>query len=812
MLRNYLLTAIRNFGRQKVFTLINISGLAIGIASALLIFLYISNELTYDTIHPEANTVFRLGHIHTEEDGSTERQPFVPGAWGEAMREQFPEVEQSTRAFWFGYPAAIKNEEADRILLSEKIRWVESTYPQVLYFEPLAGSEETALAAPNAMAINETTASKLFPDDVDPIGKIVKVSHPVMRGQELDAVISSVFKDYPDNVHLQPDYLINIEILRAVFGEFYEPVYRGWDDYGPDTYLKLRPGTDIAKLESSLTRIVAEHQSEAAHPDIPFFTPVTDLHFDSTTSWVNEGAGDINYIYIFASIGMLILFIASINYMNLATARSTKRAMEIGLRKTMGGRREQLVAQFFGESAITTAFSAILAILLVLLALPLFNQLAQKTFSWVNVFTPTILIALILLSGLVTLLSGIYPAIYLSGFRPVEVLKGRLNTGKGPARFRKALVVVQFSISVVLIICTAIMLGQMRYIRQSKLSKQGEQMLSIRFGGNAPYDKYQTFKSELLKDPELSEVTIANHLPRQEYFGNINTNFRFPNINANEYYWGLLNADHDFPQAFDVEIIAGRGFAPTDSDNTSNYLINESGAEALGLSHEELLGKSLLQPGNDTSYTGQIIGIFKDFPFRSMRENVEPMLISTRPNALDQIVYVELPRAGMAQKIASVERAWKAVFPDVGFDYWFISDEFSRMYLGEERIADLTRVFAILALIVACLGVYGLASFLADRKTKEIGVRKILGAQMHHIVGLLSRTFVVTILIASLIGIPVSYYLMNKWLNGFVYHVPMPFWIFAGAVGLLLVLTWVSIGFVTVRAASTNPIQFIRDE
>ena len=559
MLRNYFLTAIRNFGRQKVYTLINISGLAIGIACALLIFLYISNELTFDTVHPAAKSVYRLGHIQTGQDGSTESQPFAPGAWGTTLSEQFPEVEQCMRSFWFGYPAAFKNEEADRILLSEAVRWVENTYPEVLYFEPVAGSAESALSAPNAMAINATTAKKLFPDDVDPIGKIIKISHPVVRDGELEAVVSAVFKDYPDNVHVRPDYLINFEILRPVFGDFFEQIFRGWDNYGPDTYLKVKPGADIDKLETALTAMVAEHQAEAEVADQPFFAAITDLHFDAETSWVNEGAGDMNYIYIFASIGLLILIIASINYMNLATARSTKRAMEIGLRKTMGGRREQLIAQFFGESALTTGFAAILALLLVLLALPLFNQLSQKDFTIVNLFTPTILVALVLLSGLVTVLSGVYPAVYLSGFRPVEVLKGRLDTGKWPARFRKTLVVVQFSISIILIICTGIMLGQMHFIRQSKLSKQGEQMLSIRFGGNAPYDKYNTFKTQLLQDPELSAVTIANHLPRQAYFGNINTNFRFPNLNANEYNWGMLNTDQNFVETFEVEILAGRG-------------------------------------------------------------------------------------------------------------------------------------------------------------------------------------------------------------------------------------------------------------
>ncbi len=811
MLRNYILTALRSFSRQKIYSLINVSGLALGIASALLIFLYISDELSYDTIHPQHQQIYRLGHVQTGEDGTADAQPFAPGAWGQEMKAQYPEVLECTRAFWFGYPVAVNNEERDKILLTENLRWVENTYADLLYFDAVVGNREEAFKAPNAIAINESTAGKLF-GDVNPLGKSLKITHPVTQGQELIASVAAVFKDYPDNVHIRPDYLLNVEILRPVFGDFFDQIYRGWDNFGPETYFRVEAGADMQKLEQGLTTMIHEHQAEAPTQDAPIFRKITALHFDSSVTWVNEGAGDINYIYIFSSIGLLILLIAAINYMNLATARSTKRAMEIGLRKTLGGNRGHLISQFFGESVVTTLISSILALVFVALALPLFNQLAHKTFGVAQVFSPVVLMALLLISVFVAIVAGLYPALYLSRFEPVEVLKGRFSSGKGSERFRKVLVVIQFSISIVLIICTAVMLNQMHFISQSKLNQHGDQMLSIRFGGNASFDKYPTLRSELLKDGDISEVTIANHLPRQEYFGSIDADFRFPSANGNEYNWSLLNTDYSFADVFDLEILSGRPFEQKDNEVGSNYLISESGAKTLGLNYEDLIGLSVVQTANDTSFTGQIIGVFKDFPFRSMREEVEPLLLTTRPNPIDQIVYVKLPGNQVGKKIAEVEKTWKAVFPDVGFDYWFINDEFSRMYVGEERISALTRVFALLGLIVACLGVYGLASFLVDRKTKEIGVRKILGAQLHHIVNLLSRTFMITILIASLIGIPVSYFLMQSWLENFVYHVGMSFWVFALAVGLVLMLAWLSVSFVTMRAARTNPIQFIRDE
>ena len=811
MLRNYLLTAVRSLGLRKGYSLINIGGLAIGIASALLIFLYISNELSYDTIHPDADQVYRLGHTHTDEDGSTNDLPFVPGGWGVALKEQYPEVINSARSFWFGYPVSVNNEEGDKILLTEKLLWVESTYPDVLYFETLKGNPEEALKVPNAIALNASIAKSLFGEE-DPIGKSLKINHPVSRGQELVATVSAIYADYPDNVHIQPDYLLNIEILKPVFGDFYDQLYGGWTNFGPDTYVKLSQGADLDKLQVGLSALVKEHQAEAAVPDVPIFRPVKDLHFDSEVNWVNEGAGEISYIYIFGSIAILILLIAGINYMNLATARSTKRAVEIGLRKTMGGSRKQLISQFFGESGVTTFFATILSIGLVLLALPMFNDLSQKSFSFADVFQPDILLTLLLIAIFVAIVSGIYPALYLSGFQPVEVLKGRFTSGKGPERFRKTLVVFQFAISVLLIICTAIMLNQMRFISDSKLNQSGEQMLSIRFGGNAPADKYEIFKTELLNSPRISEVTMANHLPRQEYFGNIDADFRFPSIDGNEYNWNLLNTDRDFPETFDLEVIAGKGFDATDDEQSNSYLINESGMKALDLSPEEVVGMAVNQSGNDTLYAGQVIGIVKDFPYRSMHQSIEPLLISTRPNPIDKIVYVKLPQGQFAASIAETEASWKSVFPGIGFDYWFISDEFSRMYVGEERISALTRVFAGLALIVACLGVFGLASFLADRKTKEIGIRKILGARIHHIVNLLAHTFVITILIASVISVPISYFLMRNWLQNFVYHVDLSAWVFVGAILLVLLLTLASISFVTLRAAMLDPIKFIRDE
>ena len=595
-------------------------------------------------------------------------------------------------------------------------------------------------------------------------------------------------------------------------GDYFNQMYMGWRNWGPDTYIKVKPGTDIEKIRAGLIGMIQKNNEEEAAHFNPVFRKITDLHFDSTITWVNEGAGDMEYIYIFASIAFLILIIAAINYMNLATARSVKRSKEIGLRKTLGSSRKQLIAQFLGESALTTLFATFLSIGIVLLSLPLFNRLSQQHFVITDVFSPEIVLALILIAGILSVIAGIYPALYLSKFDPVEVLKGRFSTGKGPERFRKTLVVFQFSISVILIICTGIMMNQMNFIGQSRLSRKGDQILSIRFGGNAPAEKYRTFKTALLKNPDISIVTMGNHLPRQDYFGSINVNFRFPTRSEDEHNWGLLNVDNDFPEAFELELLTGRLFEKTEGGQNNNYLINESGVRTLGLSESEVLGLSLQQQSQDTSFSGKIIGVVKDFPFRSLRQSIEPLLITTRPNPIDKIVYVNLSGNQIAAGIAKVEEVWKGIFPGVGFDYWFINEEFSRMYVGETRMSALIQVFALLAIIVACLGVFGLASYLADRKSREIGIRKILGARVYHILGLLSRTFIITIAMATIIGAPISYLLMKNWLGTFVYHVDMSFWVFLGAIGLVFLFTIISTGFETIRAAYINPVNYIRDE
>lgn len=813
MFRNYFKTAYRNILRQKGFSFINITGLAIGLASAMLIFLYIFDELTYDSIHPNAQNTYRIGHVRTFPNGESFNAPAAPGAWSTQLKEQYPEVLECVRYAWWGYPASIQNEVEDKILLSENIYWTDGSYPKVLHFKSLYGNGETAFDQPNSIALSRSMAASLF-EEKNPVGKLLKVEHPALGDNSLSLIVSAIFEDYPNNSHIRPDYLVNIAAVYSAFPQL-EEAMASWESGWWNSYIVTRTDADIDKLSENLNGLLEIHLAENAANYDPVFRKVTDLHFDSEFEWVNEGAGDMNYIYIFGSIAILILIIACINYMNLATARSAKRAKEIGLRKTLGGKRGQLVIQFLGESFMLSVLATVLAFGLMIIAIPLFNQVAQKSFHVSVLFQPVILLSASAIVIFVALCSGFYPALILSGFRPVEVLRGRFSTGKGSEVFRKTLVIFQFSISVVLMICTAFIMRQMNYLQDSKLSRSGDQMVSIRYGGNAPTDKYETYKQVLLQDPDISVVSMANHLPRQEYFGSIQSTFRFPSIGEDELSWSLLNVEHNFVDAFELDLIDGRTFDDrqlSDSSQIVSFLINEAGVRSLGLENEEILGLTVNQQLGEESISGQITGIVKDFPYRSMRSEIGPLLVTNRLHPIDKIVYVKLPEQKIGEKLAVLESKWKEVFPEVGFDYWFLSDEFQRMYANEDRMSELTKVFAFLALIVACLGIYGLASFLAERRNKEIGIRKVLGASIQSILLLLSKTFVLILLISSLVAIPLAYWLMNDWLQNFAYHINLSWYIFCGAIAVVFLISLFTVSYETIKAAFLNPIEYIRNE
>ncbi|HEY3405321.1 MAG TPA: FtsX-like permease family protein [Ohtaekwangia sp.] len=822
MIRNYLLIALRNFQRQKLFAILNMFGLALGLASAIFIFLYVSDELQYDVMHPDFKDTYRVGSTWKNTSGQVFNNEISPGYWIKQLRDTRTEVRKAIRIDYIGYPTSLHDKETDKIILTEEIKWPEPGFDNVIAFELLKGNREKMFADHNAMIVSETGARRLFGDD-DPIGKIITVKHSwATRDREIDVVVTGVYRDYPSNSHFKPHYLINVNALRAVHDDF--TTYLEGSRFGGDNnleffenYVTLKPDADTTEVLKALngyaTQMMLGDSAAAAQgwSLSATLTRVADLHFDDKIQWEYGYQGDKKYLTIFSSVAVLVLVIACINYMNLATARSARRAKEVGLRKSLGSRRREIAWQFFWESSLMTLGSLLLAIVLVIIFLQPFNQLAHKTFTIVSLLNPYMIAIVGAIVVFMAFISGSYPAIYLSAFKPVEVLKGQVVHGKAAELFRKGLVTIQYTVSLVLIIATFVVIRQMEHMQDTKLNQQGSQLLSIRYGGIAPQNKFAAFKQEVLKDPEIEHVTMANHLPRLDYFGWIGARLRFPELKDQELEWKQLHVDFDFPKTYNLEFIAGRDFDVNSVADSSSMILNEAAVKALGIPVEQVMGASLNLVW-DTTRVFKVIGVVKDFPYQSMHHAIEPLLLNPSIHPIDRIAYVKLPAGKFQEKIRSVEKVWREVFPSIGFDYWFVSDEFTRMYKSENRVSAIARSFAVLAILITALGVFGLASYTAEQKTKEVGIRKVLGAAVRQVIVMFLWLFIKIFIVSSVIAIPVAWFLADNWLDDFVYRSTLSPLIFVFSLCGLLIITLLTVSYETWKAARTNPVNALRSE
>jgi len=734
MIRNYLLITLRNFQRQKLFAILNMFGLALGLASAILIFLYVSDELQYDVMHPDYKNTYRLGCTWKNANGQVFDNESAPGYWVKQLKDTRSEVQKAIRIDYIGYPTSLHDKETDKIILTEEIKWPEPGFDDVVAFELIKGNQAKMFSDYNTMVVSETGARKLFGTD-EPLGKIISVKHNwATNNREIDVVVTGVYRDYPANSHFKPHYLINVNALRAIHEDF--DTYMEGSQFGRDTrleffenYITFKPGADIEPVLTALNGYAAQlirSDSGAVAAGWQMsanLTKLEDLHFDQKIQWEYGSQGDRKYLAIFSSVAVLVLIIACINYMNLATARSARRAKEVGLRKSLGSRRREIAWQFFWESGLMTISSLVLAILLVIIFLQPFNQLAHKTFTIASLLNPYMIVIVLAIVVFMAFISGSYPAFYLSAFKPVEVLKGQVVHGRAAELFRKGLVTIQYTVSLILIIATFVVIRQMEHMQDTKLNKQGSQLLSIRYGGIAPQSGFAAFKHEVLKDPEIEHVTMANHLPRLDYFGWIGARVKFPELEDKEYEWKQLNVDFDFPKTYNLEFVAGRDFDVNNVTDSSAMIMNEAAVKAMGLSIEKVMGSAVTLVW-DTARVFRVIGVVKDFPYQSMHHAIDPLLLNPSVHEIDRIAYVKLPAGKFQEKIRSVEKVWREVFPNVGFDYWFVSDEFTRMYTAENRVSAIARSFAVLAILITALGVFGLASYTAEQKTKEVGIRK----------------------------------------------------------------------------------------
>ncbi|HPH45707.1 MAG TPA: ABC transporter permease, partial [Chryseolinea sp.] len=818
---------LRNFQRQKLLTFLNMFGLALGLACAILIFLYVSDELQYDTMHPHYADTYRIGLVFKNSEGQSFDNTTSPGYWTRYLKDTRSEVLNMTRVDYIGYPTSLHHKAKDKIILTEEIKWAEPDFDKIIAFGLIKGNQAKMFENQNSMLVSEEGAKRLFGDE-DPIGQVISVKHSfATNGREIDVVVTGVFRDFPSNSHFKSKYLVNVNALRSVVTDFNSymegTTFNNIEFF--ENYVVLRPDVDLAQIQITLQTLADQMiQSDSSarargFTVTPFLVNVQDLHFDQKNLWENDSTqGDKKYLAIFSSVAILILLIACINYMNLATARSARRAREVGLRKSLGSKRREIAKQFFYESFIMTIGSLLIAFVLVLIFLQPFNQLSHKTFTLVSLFNPYMIGIVVIIVFFMAVLSGSYPAIYLSGFRPADVLKGQIAKGKGAELFRKSLVAIQYSVSLILIISTFIVIRQMQYMQTSKLNQQGSQLLSIRYGGIAEQNKFAAFKESVLQDPDIEHVTMANHLPRLNYFGFIGAEVKFPEFKDETLQWNQLNVDFDFPKTYNLEFITGRDFNVANLSDSSTIILNEAAVKALNQPIEKIMGSTLSETYFNFATREQdtrefkVIGIVKDFPYRSMHQAIEPLYLNPHVHFIDRIAYVKLPAGKFQEKVQSIEKKWKEIFSGVGFDYWFVSDEFNRMYVTESRVTSLAKSFAVLAILITVLGVFGLASYTAEQKTKEVCIRKVMGAEVSQVVGMLVWVFVKIFMIASVIAIPISYFLAEYWLKAFVYRSPISVLVFVGSLLGLLMITLFTVSYETWKAAKTNPVVSLRSE
>jgi len=788
MLRNYLKIALRNLRRQKGYAFINIAGLAVGIACCLLIVLHVYDELSYDRYHEHADRIYRL----TIQAGIFGEMPVAPAPTAPALSEHYPEVERFTRMY--RRQEVLRQEE--EYMSEERFFYADSSVFEVFTYPLLSGNPRTALREPNTVVLTASTARRYFGDE-EALGRSILLRD----GTPLR--VTGIAADLPSNTHLHFDFLASFASLDHNAGEASANPWR----YQGFTYLLLTSPEASASLQAKLDTLTSGEWQEVARvvgwgaEGFSFgLQPLTSIHLHSHTDTEVEPTGDIRYLYLFSAVAAFVLLIACINYMNLATARSLQRTREVGVRKVLGAQREQLVRQFLSESFLLTLLALILAIVCVEALLPVYNWLTGKEMGLDLWQRPEMLVGLALVVLIVGLGAGAYPALFLSHFRPALVLKGGVAT-KGGTRVRRALVTFQFAVSVALMAGTLVIQRQLDYIQTKHLGFDTEQILLLPVKGTLEQKK-DAFKQELLALPGVQHVSISSGSPNLAW----GITHEHDGI---EYPLRGIHVDADYLDAMGMELVAGRDFDPALASDSASFIVNETAARLLGL--EDKVGEILETPIYNSN--DRLIGIVSDFHIASLREPIGPafLRLASAPDFMQALV-VRLEPNRIPETLQDISGVWRRFAPDFPFDYDFLDEMLREQYEAEKRLAITLGAFALVAILVACLGLFGLAAFTAESRTKEIGIRKVLGASIGSIVALLSKEFARLVILAALVTVPIVYLAMNRWLEDFAYRIEIGPGIFllAGAFALLTALATVS--YQAVKAALADPVKSLRYE
>jgi putative ABC transport system permease protein len=800
MLRNYFKIAIRTLFKHKTFSFINISGVALGLTCFLLLAIYVKDELSYDRHHKNADRIYRLSRTFLSKDGTESlRLGHAAPPFGPLIQQDFPEVEQVVRILDASSLVKYKENsfQEDNIFAAEKNLF------KVFTFNVEEGSPDKALENPFSIMFSRPMAEKYFGKE-DPIGKIVRLDN------QLDYTVTGVFEPLPAQSHFHPSFLISFSTLNdpRVYGA--EGLRNNWGNNSFSTFLLLPPGYDPLKLTKAFPAFQNKHiEQNASKYSVLNLMKLTDIHLYSHLDSEIEANGDIQYVYLFSAIAIFILMIACINYMNLATAKSATRAKEVGMRKVIGAVRSQLINQFLSESILLVFVSVILAMLLVVLCLPALNNFTQKELTINALLDPVFLAILLGITLFTGIIAGSYPAFFMTSFQPISVLKGRIASALKNGKLRQSLVVIQFAIAVVLIISTAVVYNQMRYIQNYKLGYSKDQVITFNMADDSATN-FESIRQRLKEDNSIKEVGRSSRIPSGRLLDSWEAYvMKGDSMAPADITIKSLSVDEDFIPAYQIQMAAGRNFSREYStDKTSGFVLNEMAVKLLGYKHPaDAIGDRF----GYGEVRGQIIGVTKDYHFESLHQKVAPIAMFNQPGRLGRIS-VHVAGNNLNRAISHIESVWKSRFPEIPFQYEFLDQRFGQLYAREQTQQVLFGIFAGIAIFISCLGLLGLSMFMAELRTKEIGVRKVLGASVSSIVTLLSRDFLKLVLIAIVIASPVAWYGMRNWLQDFAYHTEINWWVFAMAGIVSLTIALFTISFQSIRAALMNPVKSLRSE
>ena len=808
MLKNYLTIALRQLRKQRFYSAIKIGGFALGIATCLLMTLYIRHETSFDKTYPNGDRLYRLydsWHYRGQDGKGAYMQPPL----AQALKNELPEIEASGRLmssslFQGAGSNEVRTENQTQDFYEEGFAYLDQSLLDIFQFPMVYGDRAHALTEPNTILISKRKADKYFPG-INPIGRLLYLDDDKTHPYKVNGVMA----DPPPNTHLQYDFYLTL-----TGKQLWKDEQSTWNAENYYTYVLLKPGVDPRQMDAKIDRVMKAHYlpalQQAGRPNVQeildadhlHLQPVQHIHLDYDIH-DNESHGDIRFVWLFGAVAVFILALACINFINLSTARSANRAKEVGLWKVVGSLRIGLIRQFLLESLVLSYFAFLLAIGLALVLLPLFNRLASTALHipWTQWW---LLPVLLLAATLIGVVSGLYPSFYLSKFRPVEVLKGRISGGSRHSSLRSVLVVFQFTTSIILIVATVVIYRQMQFIINKKMGFDKDQVMLIEGTGTLNDKQQKSFKNELLKLQGVKSVALADYLPISG--GKRNNNQTFiagrqkidPSVSA-QTWW----VDPDYIKTFGMKLVAGRTFSYDIASDTTAVVVNETLVKKLGI--KDPIGKEIY-----TWYDQHIIGVVADFNFESVKEEVGPVVLHRGDWA--NTVAIKTNTADIAPVIKQVRSVWKSFSPHQDMRYTFLDESFARMYADVRRIGDIFTSFASLAIIIACLGLFGLSAFMAEQRAREIGIRKVLGASVSTIVALLSKEFLRLVFIALFIASPIAWWGMHRWLQDFAYRIDIGPWVFVAAGAMVILVAVVTISFQALKAALANPVHSLKAE